>query len=80
MLWTSDLGMVDLNDYLPTLGIDLTGWTLTGARGISADGTAIIGQGLFNGSQRGWVVTGIPSPGTAALLALGGLAGVRRRR
>lgn len=78
-LWSQALGMVDLNTYLPTLGIDLTGWELDYTRDISADGTTIVGDGLFNGEPRGWVVT-IPTPGAAAVLGLGGLLAARRRR
>jgi probable HAF family extracellular repeat protein len=80
-LWSQTLGTVDLNTYLPTLGIDLTGWELDYTRDISADGTTIVGEGTFNGEPRGWVVT-IPTPGAVALLALGGfraMVGCRRR-
>jgi probable HAF family extracellular repeat protein len=62
-LWTSSLGMVDLNTYLPTLGVDLTGWELVLARGVSDDGSAIAGFGYFNGDFRGWFVTGVPVMG-----------------
>lgn len=55
-LWSQSLGTVDLNTYLPTLGVDLTGWELDYTRDISADGTTIVGEGLFNGEPRGWVV------------------------
>jgi probable HAF family extracellular repeat protein len=57
-LWTSALGMVNLNTYLPSLGLDLTGWTLTSATGISADGSAIVGYGTFNGADRAFLVRG----------------------
>lgn len=78
-LWSQALGTVDLNSYLPTLGIDLTGWELDYTRDISADGMTIVGEGLFNGEPRGWVVT-IPSPGAVAVLGLGGLMTAARRR
>lgn len=78
-LWSQTLGTVDLNAYLPTIGVDLTGWELDYTRDISADGTTIVGDGLFNGELRGWVVT-IPSPGSVAILGLGGLMAARRRR
>ena len=78
-LWSSDLGILDLNTYLPTLGIDLSGWTLRNAT-ISADGTALTGSGSFNGDTRVWLVSGIPTPGAAAVLALGGVFAGRRRR
>ena len=87
ILWTPLLGMVDLNDYLPSLGIDLTGWMLISGRGISADGSAISGYGTFNGASRAFVVTGmsigtVPEPRSALLLVIGGLAAtaLRRRR
>jgi probable HAF family extracellular repeat protein len=76
--WTASLGMVNLNTYLPTLGINLSGWSLTSARGISEDGLTITGIGDHNGNNEAWVVT-IPGPGSAALLALAGAAMIRRR-
>jgi probable HAF family extracellular repeat protein len=65
-LWTHDLGMVDLNVYLPTLGIDLTGWTLETASGISADGTTIVGWGEHEYipgrfREEAWIAT-VPAP------------------
>jgi probable HAF family extracellular repeat protein len=60
-LWSQTLGTVDLNTYLPTLGVDLTGWELDYTRDISANGTTIVGEGVFNGEPRGWVVT-LPAP------------------
>jgi probable HAF family extracellular repeat protein len=80
-LWTSAVGMVDPNVYLPTLGVDLTGWNLRSVSAISADGSTIAGGGSFNGQTRGWIIRGIPTPGTVALLGLfGGLTVPRRRR
>jgi len=75
-LWTSSLGMVDLNTYLPTLGLDLTGWELWRARAISTDGSAIVGIGYFNGDERAWLVTGmpVPEPSTFALWGAGTVA------
>ncbi len=54
-LWNVNRGMVDLNTYLPGLGIDLNGWDLTEARGVSADGSIIVGTGTHNGVQEAWV-------------------------
>jgi probable HAF family extracellular repeat protein len=56
-LVTPDLGMVDLNAYLPSLGIDLTGWELQVATTITADGSTIVGYGLHNGLTEAWVAT-----------------------
>jgi probable HAF family extracellular repeat protein len=55
-LWTRTTGMVDLNQYLPTLGLDLTGWLLTSASGLSADGGVIVGDGYFDNETRAWMV------------------------
>ncbi|MGE3108690.1 MAG: GC-type dockerin domain-anchored protein [Phycisphaerales bacterium] len=59
-LWTNTTGMVDLNTYLPTLGIDLTGWTLRSASGISPNGLHITGQGIHNGRDEAWIATVTP--------------------
>ena len=53
--------MVDLSALLPTLGVDLTGWTLANASAITPDGRTIIGFGHHNGHTEGWIAT-IPSP------------------
>ncbi len=68
-LWRQDIGFVDLNTYLPTLGVNLAGWILTHATGISSDGTAIIGSGQFNGQTRGFVVQGLPALCLPALIS-----------
>jgi probable HAF family extracellular repeat protein len=61
-LWTPSLGLVDLNLYLPTLGIDLSGWLLTDAGGVSADGRTIVGTGTHNGVTEAWLATLFPCP------------------
>ncbi|MBL8064351.1 MAG: hypothetical protein JNM34_00685 [Chthonomonadaceae bacterium] len=58
-LWSSATGLVDLNEFLPTQGVDLTGWVLTSTSGISSNGQSVCGQGTFNGSPRGWYVSGL---------------------
>ncbi len=60
-LWTSNLGMVDLNEYLPSLGLDLTGWVLADARDINDRGD-ITGWGFFNNLSRPYLITGVPEP------------------
>jgi probable HAF family extracellular repeat protein len=52
-LWTQALGMVELGPYLTSLGVDLFGWQLGMATGISGDGSTIIGLGAPVG---GWMV------------------------
>jgi probable HAF family extracellular repeat protein len=60
VLWTRSLGMVDLQSYLVSHGMSLTGWTLSACNGVSADGTAMTGTGRYNGATRGWVIRGLP--------------------
>jgi len=79
MMWTQSTGMVDLNQYLPTIGFDVTGWNLQAVTGVSADGMTLTGYGSHNAGARGWVVT-IPSPGAAAIAGTGGTVLVVRRR
>ncbi len=79
-LWSDDSGMLDLNEYLPTIGFNLDGWLLTSATGISADGSVIVGEGWFNGSAASWIVSGVPAPGALSVFGVVGLLGARRRR
>lgn len=57
--WTAEDGMVDLRGRLVDdfdLGLDLAGWTLTHAWGISDDGLTIVGRGINeSGDIEGWV-------------------------
>lgn len=59
LLWTAATGALDLNVYLASRGVDLAGWHLGVATGISADGTAITGTGAFDGNVRAFLVTGL---------------------
>ena len=54
-IWTPEFGMRDLNEHLPSLGINLDGWVLTHTSGISADGRTIAGQGKHNSVTESWV-------------------------
>jgi MYXO-CTERM domain-containing protein len=70
--------MRNLRDVLVSdYGLDLTGWTLDEAVGISADGKVIVG----NSQGRGWLAV-LPEPGTGPLVVTGllGLAAWQRRR
>jgi probable HAF family extracellular repeat protein len=61
MLWNAGLGPVYLDQYLSSLGVSLTGWTLTNAHAITPDGRTIVGWGVHNGHTEGWIAT-IPPP------------------
>jgi probable HAF family extracellular repeat protein len=61
-LWTPSLGMVDLNTYLPSIGVDLSGWTLTDATGISQDGITIVGNGVHLDHTEAWAADLVTRP------------------
>jgi len=58
-IWDESNGMRNLKEVLENdFGLDLTGWTLNYANGISADGTVIVGRGDNpEGKREAWVVT-----------------------
>ena len=62
------------------LGLDLTGWQLNNATGISADGLTIVGYGPNpNGDTEAWIAV-IPEPSTGLLLMTGLLGFAYRQR
>jgi MYXO-CTERM domain-containing protein len=67
------------------LGYNLTGWTLSSAGDISADGRWVVGQGVNpSGQTEAWLanIAPIPEPSAMALAGFGlaGLAGYGWRR
>jgi len=61
-------------------GLNLSGWTLEGATGISADGDTIVGDGTNPmGNPEGWIAT-IPEAGTGLLVMVGVLGFAITRR
>jgi uncharacterized membrane protein len=55
-IWDRDHGMRSLLDLLVTAGVDLTGWVLSAATAISADGLTVVGNGLNPyGRQEAWI-------------------------
>jgi probable HAF family extracellular repeat protein len=59
-VWTPVMGTQPLATHLAARGVNLTGWQLSDATGISADGRAMCGLGIFNGVPQGWVVKDLP--------------------
>lgn len=78
-LESDEFGLVNLNDWLPTLGIDLSGWILSEVNAISHDGSALVGYGYYQGMERAWVVQSIPAPGAGLLAIVAALSAVLRR-
>ena len=80
-IWDASNGMQNLRDVLINdCGLDLTGWTLATATGISADGLTIVGFGSNpDGYTEAWIAE-IPEPATISLMAVGALTMLRRRK
>jgi probable HAF family extracellular repeat protein len=61
-IWDALHGMRDLQQVLIDAGANLTGWSLTEAHGVSADGRTIVGTGTDpQNFIEGWVAT-LPEP------------------
>jgi probable HAF family extracellular repeat protein len=80
-IWDATHGMRSLKHVLEDeFGLDLTGWNLEEAQGLSADGLTISGWGYNPLGQREAWVAHIPEPATIGLLLFGALGTVARRR
>jgi probable HAF family extracellular repeat protein len=77
--WDESNGIRELQTVLSSLGLNLTGWTLTEATGISDDGLTIVGTGINpNGDHEAFIAT-LPEPGAVVLMTLGATAWLSRR-
>jgi len=54
-VWDRVNGIRPLKEVLESLQLNLNGWTLDEAFGISADGTVITGTGTHDGTPEGWI-------------------------
>lgn len=62
-IWTEATGMRDIQELLSAANIDLTGWRLQEARGVSADGRVVVGNGINPAGQlEAWMATLAPPP------------------
>ena len=81
-IWDPDHGIRSLKSVLTATGLDLTGWNLSGAAAISADGSIITGYGLNPaGQSESWIARiDVPEPTTLPLLFLASTCLRRRSR
>jgi probable HAF family extracellular repeat protein len=71
--WTTSSGMKSIPGLLTAAGVNITGWTLDTASGVSADGSVVVGSGTDpNGNGQAWLArfspdgTGLITPGVVA--------------
>lgn len=56
VLWDRMAGIVPIRDILEDAGVGMSGWTITEANDISADGTVVVGNGINpEGNFEGWI-------------------------
>jgi uncharacterized membrane protein len=80
-IWDASHGMRDLTDVLTSeYGLNLDGWLLTNAQGISADGSTIVGTALNQLGQMQAYAVVVPEPGSVMLLVLSAAPLLARRR
>jgi uncharacterized membrane protein len=80
-IWDLAHGMRPLKDVLANdYGVDMTGWTLTEATSISADGSFMAGSGTGpNGQSTAWIAF-VPEPSSVLLLVVSTVGSCSRRR
>ena len=69
--------MISLKETLIGAGLDVSGWSLTSANAISADGFTIVGDGTNPlGQREAWVANLSPEPVPEPLTILGSIAAI----
>lgn len=53
--WTEKNGMQSIRDILAYIGVDMDGWMLSSAQGVTEDGTVVVGNGSYNGTNIGYI-------------------------
>lgn len=73
--WTEATGMVSVADWLKANGVSGTNsLNLEEAKGVSADGNAIVGNGMFNGSTQAFIARVTPAGGNSGIIGTADLA------
>jgi MYXO-CTERM domain-containing protein len=75
----------DLSSFLHSSGVfadgqDWSSLSLRSITGVSSDGLTFVGDAIDSSGRSSIFLVTVPTPGALALLGLGGLMGVRRRR
>jgi probable HAF family extracellular repeat protein len=79
-IWDAQHGMRNLQSVLQSeYGLNLTGWNLQGAYGITPNGSAIVGYGTNPSGQTEAFYAVIPEPATLSLFILGSLGLLKKR-
>lgn len=66
--WKADTGMKSVQSLLAAAGVNVTGWSLEQANGVSADGNVIVGSGTDpNGDGQAWIARFSPVFGTGLI-------------
>lgn len=80
-IWDAANGIRKLSNVLTDdYGLDLSGWRLYRAYGISDDGLTIVGYGSNPSGAREAYVAYLPEPGSVVVLAIGCVAAMGRRK
>jgi probable HAF family extracellular repeat protein len=87
-IWNRTQGMKSLQEILTNYGLNLTGWTLGSAWGISADGLTVVGWGYNpSGNTEAWIARldpqnnpSVPEPSSILGLGLFSLVGFLRKK